>query len=150
LGAVPLLLTFVAMVQDLKTGKIKNWLIFGGMMLAWMQIGYVFIKQSTWKDKGEALFLLVGSLIIQFIILFSLYCIGALGAGDCKLLLMIGMFFSIKKSIFILILSLAIAALYGSLRNSIQRIILHREIKPGIHFAGSVFAAHILILLLKL
>lgn len=100
------------------------------------------------RDKATVLEIIftileqLGNIFFLFMILFALYKIKALGAGDCKLLLMIGLYLPIKKSLIILFVSLILAAFYGSIRNIVRMLFLNKERLAGIRFALPVALVH--------
>jgi len=140
----------VAALQDYRTAKIRNALIGAGMLIAVILFGMSLREKTT---VSEIIFLILeqlGTFIILFIILFALYKIRALGAGDCKLFLMIGLYLPIKKSLIILVGSLVLAALYGSLRNVIRVLILKKDWLTGIHFAIPVACTHAIVVIFEM
>lgn len=138
----------MAAVQDFRTAKIRNLLILTGMLTAILVNSIYFIREeSSVHVKCFQLAEQIGNILILFIILYALYKAGALGAGDCKLLLMIGMYLPIKKSIEILIGSLVLAAVYGTVRNMVRIIWLKKERIAGIHYAIPVAIVHVLVVL---
>ena len=134
--------SIVAAIQDYQTAKIKNYLVGIGMLVA------VILFCVSLRDKATVLEIIftileqLGNLFFLFMILFVFYKIKALGAGDCKLLLMIGLYLPIKKSLIILVSSLVLAAIYGSIRNAVRIFFLNKERLAGIRFAIPVTLSH--------
>jgi len=63
---------------------------------------------------------------------------------------MIGLYLPIKKSLIILVGSLVLAALYGSLRNVIRVLILKKDWLTGIHFAIPVACTHAIVVIFEM
>jgi len=84
---VLLALLIVAAVSDAKTGRIPNWLVFGGALYA---VGYNAFFPLYPSDIG-VLFAL-GGLAVGLIALLPAYLFQVMGAGDVKLMAMVGAF----------------------------------------------------------
>ena len=82
-----LLISIIAVIEDLKTGKITNHLI---------QIGYILVIAAQWIKSGiySLGFSFLGSFFIIFI-LFPFFVNRTFGAGDLKLMSIAGFSFSI-------------------------------------------------------
>lgn len=87
-------------LADLKTDRIPN-----GFVLLGIVIG---VLGSLWH--GSDIRHIVVSMLLAFLLLYPLFKIGAMGAGDIKVLIMIGSFVEIKELIVILIMSFVIGA----------------------------------------
>ena len=85
---VVLLLLAVAVFMDFFFDKIYN---------EWIFISFVTgMSYATWNGGfGGAIRALI-SITIPFIILYPLFMIGGIGAGDVKLLSVMGSFFTVK------------------------------------------------------
>lgn len=128
---------------DMCTGKIPNrLLISGGIVGIAFGIFHMFYRQDYWYLLPCLL-----KFFLLFFILWPIYQIGALGAGDCKLLLLIGTFLPMKISVFILISSMTLAAGVGISRNIIRHFFLKKQPISGIHFSGCILLAMIFAIL---
>lgn len=107
----------LAVLADLKTDRIPNAYIILGMILG--------LSGNLWTDK--VLWKSIGSMLLAFLLLYPIYKIGALGAGDVKLLIMIGSFYSIKETLIILAAAFVIAGGFSFIKllaehNGIERM----------------------------
>lgn len=109
-----------ALMHDLQTDKIPNGLILSGLSAGILYTGLFHGMHS--------LLLLIPGGILLFFCLWPLYRFYALGAGDCKLLLMAGTFLPVRQSLAFSFLALVFAALFG-----IARIFL-----PGCRYHGTI------------
>lgn len=89
-------------VQDVRTNRISNRMILIGLS------GGLLFQVSTRGGEGVLNFLVLS--ILPVIILYSLFRISALGAGDIKLFSMIGSFLTVKELCGWMILSFGIGA----------------------------------------
>ncbi len=80
-------LLLIAAVADAKTGRIPNWLVFGGMLYAVAYNGFFPVYP---RDNG--LLFALGGLGVGLGALLPLYALKAMGAGDVKLMAMVGAF----------------------------------------------------------
>ena len=134
------LFTGLATGYDLRTGKIPNrLLLLAGVSGIVFCIFLMFYRQDYWY-----LLPCLIKFFFVFVLIWPIYQIGALGAGDCKLLLFIGMFLPIKTSIFVFISSMTLAAGFGLARNIIRLFFLKKQPVSGIHFSGCILLALIL------
>lgn len=97
---VLVLLLFWASVWDFYSGKIPNILIFMGCC-------YGMVNLIMGKDVIK----FVLGIIFPIILLFPLYRIGVIGAGDIKLFSMIGFYFSFMEVIFCIFMAFLLGAL---------------------------------------
>lgn len=77
---------------DLKTDRIPNGFLILGFL----------IGLSGSLCTGRHILEIIGSVSLAFLLLYPLYMIGAMGAGDVKLFLMIGGFSTVKELLLIL------------------------------------------------
>lgn len=80
---------------------------------------------SLWTDK--VLWKSIGSMLLAFLLLYPIYKIGALGAGDVKLFIMLGSFYSLKETLIILAAAFVIAGGFSLIKmvtehNGIERM----------------------------
>ena len=97
-----LLLLFVATVWDIRWGKVPNILIAIGFVIGVIRI--------TALEGCQGILLHIPSVVVPVILLFPLYCIGVLGAGDIKLFSMMGCFCNLKGMFFYVCFSFLIGA----------------------------------------
>ena len=96
---VLVLLLLVAAVLDFYRGKIPNVLIAAGCC-------YGTVRLLYYQDFFKAL----PGIIFPVIVLFPFYKIGTLGAGDIKLLSMLGFYFGFMETLFCIFLSFILGA----------------------------------------
>jgi prepilin peptidase CpaA len=80
-------LLLIAAVGDVRTGRIPNWLVLAGVLYA---VGYNTLSPPYRHDIG-VLFAL-GGLAVGFVTLLPAYLFRVMGAGDVKLMAMVGAF----------------------------------------------------------
>lgn len=125
-----ILLLIAAVLMDFAYDRIYNgWILFG------MIIGLSFrFLEYQWHGFYEA----AVSMLLSFVLLYPLYKIGGLGAGDVKLFLMLGSFVQWKELLSIIAASFIIGAVISigkllsekNLRKDCQRYMSSK-----IHFA---------------
>jgi prepilin peptidase CpaA len=86
-SGVLLALLIVAAVSDAKTGRIPNWLVFGGALYA---VGYNAFFPLYPSHIG--IFSALGGLAVGLLASLPAYLFRVLGAGDVKLMAMVGAF----------------------------------------------------------
>ena len=91
---------------DLRKGIIPNRLVFPGMGMG------ILLRITTDIFGGDPLdiFVMAAEVTILMICLWPVYVMGGLGAGDCKLLLIAGVFLPAKRAVFVIASSFFIAA----------------------------------------
>ena len=97
-------LLLAAAVYDLREGRIPNRLILAGVFLGMLRIAVCRMAFPPY---------LIG-ILIPILFLFPFFSIGTLGAGDIKLISMIGFFLSPKEVAFSMLLAFAMAAAAGA------------------------------------
>ena len=108
----------VAAITDLLFDKIYNEWLLGAMAAG--------LCYAVWKDGAAGLLRALVSMTIPFALLYPLFIIGGLGAGDVKLLSVAGCFLTIKESILCLGLSFLLGAAISLLKMALERNFLER------------------------
>lgn len=101
-----LLLLLLAALADLKTDRIPNGFVVLGIVIG--------ILGSLWL--GSDIRHIAVSMLLAFLLLYPLFKIGAMGAGDVKVFMMIGSFVEVKELLMILVISFVIGALCSLLK----------------------------------
>lgn len=106
-----LLLLFLSALADLKTDRIPNGFIVLGIVIG--------MTGSLWRcsNPGRP----VVSMLLAFLLLYPLFKIGALGAGDVKVFMMIGSFMGVRE----LTVVMAAAFVIGAVCSLIKLIAQH-------------------------
>lgn len=113
-----LVILVVAVIMDMCFDKIYN---------EWILIGIVAGLLCAVLENGEMGFLMaVMSMTVPVFILYPLFMIGGLGAGDIKLLAVTGCFFTIKETIICIGISFVIGAVLSLLKMLAERNFLQR------------------------
>ena len=102
---VLLLVLFLASLWDFKKGKIPNLLIIVGFLYGLMRVFYY-----------QNLFRHIPGILFPILLLYPLFKIGTIGAGDIKLLSVIGLYISFMESIYCMFLAFVIGAIFSILR----------------------------------
>ena len=100
------LLLLLATLTDIKTDRIPNGFVVLGIVIG--------VLGSLWL--GSDIRRIAVSMLLAFLLLYPLFKIGALGAGDVKLFIMIGSFVEVKELLMILAVSFVIGALCSVLK----------------------------------
>lgn len=101
--SVLLLLLLLSAYADLKTDRIPNGFILLGIL----------IGLCGSLCTGRTFLGIIGSVSLAFLLLYPLYKIGALGAGDVKLFMMIGSFCAAEEFLIILAGAFVIGAVFS-------------------------------------
>lgn len=96
----------LAALADLKTDRIPNGYILFGIILGLS--GSLLADKDLWKSFG--------SMLAAFLFLYPIYKIGALGAGDVKLLIMVGSFYAMREFMVILAGAFVIGAVFSLIK----------------------------------
>ena len=123
----------VAVIMDLRSGKISNRLILTG-------IGVALIRRLL---QEGCVGLLTGVIQISFpvIVLYLFFLIGALGAGDIKLFSLIGGFINFRELITCIVASFVLGAVWSLIKLLIDGRLLSC-IKSGSKYLWSVFGGN--------
>jgi prepilin peptidase CpaA len=105
-AAQPLVLILVvalltAAVIDWRTYRIPNWLTVSGML-----IGLVYNTVARWPDPSGFLLALAG-LAVGLVVLLPVYALRVMGAGDVKLMAMVGAMVGLPDILWAVLYSLA-------------------------------------------
>lgn len=106
-----LLLLFLAAVADLKTDRIPNGFVVLGTIIG--------VSGSLWYRPG--LWHTVLSVLLAFLLMYPLFKIGVLGAGDVKVFMMIGSFLSASGFLMVLAWAFIIGALFSLIKLVAER-----------------------------
>lgn len=109
--SVLLLLLLLSALADLKTDRIPNGFIFLGMIIG--------ISGSILS--GRELSDILASVLPAFLLMYPLYKIGALGAGDVKLFVMIGSFLTVGEALSILTGAFVIGAGFSLIKLAAEK-----------------------------
>ena len=105
-----LLLLFLAALADLKTDRVPNGFVALGIIIG--------ISGSLWHDLGFCQPIV--SMLLAFMLLYPLFKIGALGAGDVKVFIMTGSFLEVRGFIAVLAATFVIGALFSLIKLLIE------------------------------
>ncbi len=103
---VTFIITIIATVQDLKSYKIKNELIIFAFVAGGVCTLLNLLSGGDVKDY-------ILGIVVGFLITFVLFLTRAIGAGDAKLLAVIGFIIGYKMTIKIILVSLVFGVLIG-------------------------------------
>lgn len=122
-----ILLLIAAVLMDFAYDRIDNgWILFG------MMIGLSFrFLEYQWYGFYEA----AVSMLLSFILLYPLYKIGGLGAGDVKLFLMLGCFVRWEEQLSMMAVSFIIGAVF-----SIGKLLSEENLKERMQYLFEYFS----------
>jgi len=122
-----ILLLIAAALMDLAYDRIDNgWILFG-MMIG---LSFRFLEYQWYGLYGAAV-----SMLLSFVLLYPLYKIGGLGAGDVKLFLMLGSFVQWKEQLSIMAVSFLIGAVF-----SIGKLLSEENLKERMQYLLAYFS----------
>lgn len=130
----------IAAGYDLHSDKIPNRLILYGMV--WGSL--IRLTADIFSKNTGDIPVLILELFLLFLCLWPVYQAGGLGAGDCKLLLMTGVFLPVKQVLFVLICSLFFAAGGGVLKMLWEKRVKRKQAAGKVHFSIPLLAAVVL------
>ncbi len=124
----------VACIVDVRSFKIPNWLTFGGAALALLHSAMVPFA------GGHGLLWSLGGLGVGLLIMLPAYGLGVMGAGDVKLMAMVGAFLGLTPTLyaalFVFICGGVLAVGHAILRGALLRMALNvRDISQGALYA---------------
>ena len=112
--AVLFILLVIASVNDFRTHKIPNWLTAGGIIFA------LIYNAAVPFSRDYGFLWALGGLFIGFVVMLPCYALRIMGAGDVKLMAMVGAFIGVTDTLHAVIYSFiagGIAALAFALYN---------------------------------
>ena len=120
-------LLLVASISDCRSYKIPNWLTFGGSAFA--LIYSVFIPFSPQLGFGWSL----GGFALGLCFMLPLYMLGIMGAGDVKLMAMVGAFLGMTSTLYAVLLVFICGGLsalvYSAWRHSLRQLFSNVQFK---------------------
>ena len=128
-----------AVIMDYKYFKIPNSLNLWGLVSAIFLILFLHDQYNFYR-------IAIG-LVVPFILLYPVFIIGGIGAGDIKLLCVIGTVIGIRSSIRFTVICFIIAGIIGILKISFLKILVEKNKSYSmhkIHFSYAIFVASIL------
>lgn len=111
--ALVILFLTPAVIFDLRTGKIPNFIIIAGYITGFAYQGICHGCGGLWGGVSGAL--------LPLVILFPVFRIRGLGAGDLKLLSVAGAFFALHKSAVCLIMTIFLGGILAVFKMLYQR-----------------------------
>ena len=136
-----MLLVFLscAVYTDMTQTRISNRLIVFGLIL-----GFIF---RLWLEGLIGVFFFVVNIFIPVILLFLLFQMRALGAGDIKLFSMLGAFISTEQLLKLMVLAFCVGALLGICTIIYQFIFRKYELGKltQVHFSPAILIAYLLV-----
>ncbi|MBQ8591559.1 MAG: prepilin peptidase [Lachnospiraceae bacterium] len=120
-----------AVIVDLRTSKIPNAIIVLGYVTGFLYQGICHGYYGIMQGVLGALF--------PLIVLFPVFVIRGLGAGDLKLLSLAGIFLSLHKSIYCLIFAIFFGGMFAVFKMLYQRNFIER-IQYVIQYVREVYA----------
>lgn len=123
-------IVIMAVVQDLQSMKISNRLILAGLVLS-LVFGIIL-------GRAPQILYILGNIFFPVIVLYLLYLLGVLGAGDIKLFSVIGGFTNFKTLTDCILAALLVGAII-----SVGKMLHNRNLQFSL-FKGSVFIRELL------
>lgn len=113
-----LMILVVAVIMDMSLDKIYN---------EWILVGIVAgLIGAVWKNGEQGFLLAVMSMTVPVFILYPLFMIGSLGAGDIKLLAVTGCFLTLRETFLCIGISFVVGAVLSLLKMLAERNFLQR------------------------
>lgn len=131
---------FCAVYTDMTQTRISNRLIVLGLI-----VGFIF---RVFTEGSMGVLFYIVNISIPVILLYLLFQMRALGAGDIKLFSMIGAFLSTEQLLEMMVLAFCVGAVFGILKIVYECIFL--GIKHGkftqIHFSPAILIAYLIVI----
>jgi prepilin peptidase CpaA len=120
-------LLLIAAVGDIRTGRIPNWLVLAGILYA---LAYNALNPPYRHDIG--ILFALGGLAVGFAVLLPAYLFRVMGAGDVKLMAMVGAFLGTWATVGAVlatllaggVLALALALRHGRLATMLRNVVM--------------------------
>ena len=106
-------IVIMAVVQDLQSMKISNRLILAGLVLS-LVFGIIL-------GRAPQILYILGNIFFPVIVLYLLYLLGVLGAGDIKLFSVIGGFTNLNTLINCILAAFGVGAVFSLIKLLYQR-----------------------------
>jgi prepilin peptidase CpaA len=118
-------LLVVAAICDVRTGRIPNWLVFGGAAY-----GLIYNALFPMFPRDIGILFALGGLVVGLGVLLPMYALRAMGAGDVKLMAMVGAFLGASATLsaalatFIAggVLAIAVAVCTGTVARIVRNV----------------------------
>ncbi|MCK0510445.1 prepilin peptidase [Aromatoleum buckelii] len=91
--------------MDVRFRRVPNFLIFAGMSAALFTCLFSGLNDSTSISSGVTLVMVSAGIAVGFAALFPLYALRAMGAGDVKLMMMVGAFLGPLQTLGVVVLT---------------------------------------------
>lgn len=129
-----------AVYTDLTQTRISNRLIVLGLI-----VGFIF---RVYEEGSSGILFYVVNISIPVILLFLLFQMRALGAGDIKLFSMLGAFLSTEQLLQVMVVAFCVCAVLGILKIGYQFIYMQTELGKltQIHFSPAILIAYFIII----
>ena len=118
--SILLALLLIASISDCRSYRIPNWLTFGGTTFALLYS--LVVPFSPQMGFGWAL----GGFALGLSFMLPLYMLGVMGAGDVKLMAMVGAFLGMTNTLYAVLLVFIcgglLALAYSAWRHSLRRL----------------------------
>jgi len=105
LAGLLFMVLLTAVVTDLRSSRVPNWLTFSAMGIA--------LAAHAWLGNGDAIIYSLAGLGTGLGLFFLLYLAGGIGAGDVKLMAAIGAFVGVYGVLSCAWLAMVIGGIYG-------------------------------------
>lgn len=113
-----LVILSISMISDLKIGKVKNWIIISGLVLSLLfQIRFLGLK-------GIGIFIL--GIGLPVVMLFLLFLFRVMGAGDIKLISVVGGFLGPRAVFQCIVITFILGAVFALIKIIIKQNLLYR------------------------
>ena len=125
--SILLALLLIASISDCRSYRIPNWLTFGGTTFALLYS--VVVPFSPQMGFGWAL----GGFALGLSFMLPLYMLGLMGAGDVKLMAMVGAFLGMTGTLYAVLLIFICGGLsalaYSAWRHSLRQLFSNVQLK---------------------
>ena len=127
-----------AVYTDMTQTRISNRLIVLGLLT-----GFLFCIVG---EESAGVFIFLINIFIPVVLLYLLFQMRALGAGDIKLFSMLGAFISTKELLKVMVLAFVVGSMLGIFKILYQWIFLRLEIREltKIHFSPAILIAYVI------